>query len=97
MATGAVIHARPIGALLMEDEKGVDEKIIAVPIDELHPYYKRVGSYRDLPEILMEQIGHFFQHYKDLEKGKWANVGKWVDVEAAQQIITDAIKRAEGR
>jgi len=70
VATGAVIRARPIGALLMEDEKGVDEKIIAVPVDELHPYYKRVGSYRDLPEILMEQIGHFFQHYKDLEPGR---------------------------
>jgi inorganic pyrophosphatase len=59
VATGAVIHARPIGALLMEDEKGADEKIIAVPVDN--------ASYRDLPEILMKQIGHFFQHYKDLE------------------------------
>src|SRR6185369_149382 len=74
VAPGAVVRARPIGALLMEDEKGIDEKIIAVPIDKLHPFYKRVGSYRDLPEILVEQIGHFFQHYKDLEQGKWVKV-----------------------
>ena len=74
VAPGVVIRARPIGALLMEDEKGTDEKIIAVPVDKLHPFYKRVGSYRDLPEIVIEQIAHFFEHYKDLEKGKWAKL-----------------------
>ena len=67
---GVVLRSRPLGALLMEDEKGIDEKILAVPVDELHPFYKLISSYRDLPEILLEQICHFFQHYKDLEKGK---------------------------
>jgi inorganic pyrophosphatase len=60
LACGVVIRVRPIGALLMEDEHGIDEKIIAVPIDKLHPFDKRVTRYRDLPEILVEQIAHFF-------------------------------------
>src|SRR5262245_57767384 len=71
VVSGAIIRSRPIGALLMEDEHGADEKIVAVPIDKLHPFYAKVKSYKDLPEILCEQIAHFFQHYKDLEKGKW--------------------------
>ena len=87
VATGAVVRARPIGALLMEDEKGVDEKIIAVPVDKLHPFYKRVASYRDLPEILVEQIGHFFEHYKDLEKGKWVKVVRWVEPPEAIDLM----------
>jgi inorganic pyrophosphatase len=70
-----------------EDEKGVDEKIIAVPTDKLHPYYKRIGSYCDLPEILVEQIGHFFQHYKDLEKGKWVKVLRWIEPSEAIDLI----------
>jgi inorganic pyrophosphatase len=57
---GVVLRSRPLGALLMEDEKGIDEKILAVPVDELHPFYKQISSYRDLPEILLEQICHFF-------------------------------------
>jgi hypothetical protein len=63
----------------MEDEKGIDEKILAVPVDELYPFYKQISSYRDLPEILLEQISHFFQHYKDLEKGKWVRVLRWAE------------------
>jgi inorganic pyrophosphatase len=94
VATGAVVRARPIGALLMEDEKGVDEKIIAVPVDKLHPFYKRVASYRDLPEILVEQIGHFFEHYKDLEKGKWVKVVRWVEPPEAIDLIRAGIERA---
>jgi inorganic pyrophosphatase len=78
----------------MEDEKGIDEKIIAVPIDELHPFYKRVTSYRDLPEILMEQIGHFFEHYKDLEQGKWVKVVRWAEVAEAADLIRAGIQRA---
>src|SRR3954449_8416808 len=66
---GAVVRCRPIGALLMEDEAGPDEKIIAVPVDALHPFYTNVRSYVDLPPILCEQIAQFFSHYKDLEKG----------------------------
>jgi inorganic pyrophosphatase len=71
VASGAVIRSRPIGALLMEDEAGADEKILAVPVDELYPFFSKVKNYRDLPDILCDQVGHFFQHYKDLEKGKW--------------------------
>ncbi|HET9220616.1 MAG TPA: inorganic diphosphatase [Terriglobia bacterium] len=91
---GAVIRCRPVGALLMEDQAGVDEKIIAVPVDALHPFYAGVNSYVDLPEILLQQIAHFFQHYKDLEKGKWTTVGRWVDAESAQNLIMESIKRA---
>ena len=94
VATGAVVRARPIGALLMEDEKGVDEKIIAVPVDKLHAFYKRVASYRDLPEILVEQIRHFFEHYKDLEKGKWVKVVRWVEPPEAIDLIRTGIERA---
>ena len=91
---GAVVRCRPIGALLMEDESGVDEKIIAVPVEKLHPFYKNIKSYKDLPEILCEQISHFFQHYKDLEKGKWVKILKWVDAEEAAETIKEAIARA---
>lgn len=91
---GAVIRCRPVGALLMEDQAGVDEKIMAVPVDALHPFYAGVNSYLDLPEILLQQIAHFFQHYKDLEKGKWTTVGRWVDADAAQSLIMESIKRA---
>jgi inorganic pyrophosphatase len=91
---GAVIRCRPVGALLMEDQAGIDEKIIAVPVDELLPFYKGITSYLDLPEILRAQIAHFFQHYKDLEKGKWTTIGQWVDAEASQRLIMDSIARA---
>jgi len=94
VASGAVIRCRPVGALLMEDQAGTDEKIIAVPVDALHPFYVDIASYRDLPKILLEQIAHFFQHYKDLEKGKWTAIGQWVDARAAETLIMDAIARA---
>ena len=94
VAPGVVIRARPIGALLMEDEKGIDEKIVAVPTDKLHPFYKRVGSYRDLPEIVIEQIGHFFEHYKDLEKGKWVKLLRWAEPSEAAELIRAGIDRA---
>jgi inorganic pyrophosphatase len=96
VASGVVIRVRPIGALLMEDEHGVDEKIIAVPIDKLHPFYKRVTSYRDLPEILVEQIAHFFEHYKDLEQGKWVKLVRWADLGEAVDCIRAGIERAAG-
>jgi inorganic pyrophosphatase len=95
VASGVVIRARPIGALLMEDEHGIDEKIIAVPIDRLHPYYKGVTSYRDLPVILTDQIGHFFEHYKELEKGKWVKLLRWVDPNEAAEFIRAGIERAK--
>ena len=93
VAPGAVIRCRPVGALLMEDEHGVDEKILAVPVDELNPYYDEVESYSDLPPIMREQIEHFFRHYKDLEKGKWVKGLRWVDRDAAYELIRRAISR----
>ncbi len=92
---GCVIPCRPIGALLMEDEAGHDEKILAVPIDKLHPFYSKIKSYNDLPEILIEQIAHFFQHYKDLEKGKWVKIVKWVGVTEAKELITEGLRKAK--
>lgn len=94
IAPGVVVRARPIAALLMEDERGIDEKIIAVSIDRLHPFYKRVISYRDLPGILTEQIGHVFEHYKELEKGKWVKLLRWVDPSETAEFIRAGIVRA---
>jgi inorganic pyrophosphatase len=91
---GAIIRSRPVGALLMEDEAGPDEKIIAVPVDALHPYYTGVQSYADLPVILRDQIAHFFQHYKDLEKGKWVTIVRWTGPEESAELIRKAIARA---
>ena len=89
---GAVIRARPIGALVMTDEAGADDKIIAVPIDKLNPYYGWVQSPDDLPQVYKNQIAHFFQHYKDLEKGKWVAGLHWVGYEEALQLVIDGIK-----
>ncbi|MBV8337182.1 MAG: inorganic diphosphatase [Alphaproteobacteria bacterium] len=91
---GAVVRCRPVGALIMEDEHGPDEKILAVPVDELHPFYSGVNSYRDLPTILCDQIAHFFRHYKDLEEGKWVKVVRWAKADEAAELITAAIARA---
>ena len=90
---GAVIRCRPVGALLMEDEAGKDEKILAVPVDALHPFYTGVNSYKDLPAVMTEQIAHFFQHYKDLEKGKWVTIVRWLDTAEAERLIVEAIER----
>lgn len=88
---GAVIRCRPIGALMMEDEAGKDEKILAVPVDKLHPFHSGISSWRQLPSIMTEQIAHFFQHYKDLEKGKWTNVVRWGEADEAAQLISEGI------
>ena len=92
---GAIVRCRPVGALLMEDEAGRDEKIIAVPVDALAPFYADIRGYRDLPPIMCEQIAHFFRHYKDLEKGKWVTIVKWLDVKGAEKLVLEAIARAE--
>lgn len=94
---GAVIRVRPVGALLMEDEAGGDEKILAVPVDKLHPFYRGITSYRDLPDVMIEQIAHFFQHYKDLEKGKWVSIVRWLDAREAEGLIMDGVKRAKSK
>ncbi|MCX7057197.1 MAG: inorganic diphosphatase [Proteobacteria bacterium] len=93
---GAVIRCRPIGALIMRDEAGGDEKIVAVPVDKLHPFYSGVASYKDLPPILTDQIAHFFQHYKDLEKGKWVTISKWEGPQGAAKLIQEGIARVQG-
>lgn len=91
---GCVIRCRPVGVCLMEDEAGSDEKIIAIPVDKLQPFYVGVTSYKQLPETLIWQITHFFEHYKDLEKEKWVKVIKWGDADEAEQVIAEAIARA---
>ena len=90
---GAVINVRPIGVLKMEDDSGIDEKIIAVPTSKLSKHYEHVMTYVDLPRIAQEQIQHFFEHYKDLESGKWVKMIGWGDADEAKQIINEAIQR----
>ena len=91
---GAVVACRPIGVLNMKDESGGDEKIIAVPTDKLHSFYTDVNSYKDLPPVLCEQIAHFFEHYKDLEKDKWVEITGWAGPDEAKAVIRDGLKRA---
>jgi inorganic pyrophosphatase len=91
---GAVIAVRPVGVLKMQDEAGGDEKIIAVPVPRLTRRYENVLNYKHLPEITLQQIEHFFAHYKDLEGGKWVKVMGWGDAAEAEQMIIDAIARA---
>jgi len=90
-----VIRCRPVGVLLMRDEKGFDEKVLAVPLDKLNPFYKDVKTFTDLPPLLIEQIKHFFAHYKDLEPGKTASVGEWADVDAAFERINLGVQRGK--
>jgi inorganic pyrophosphatase len=90
---GAVIRCRPVGALLMQDEAGMDEKVLAVPVDDLHPFYSNIRNYTDLPSVLTEQIAHFFEHYKELERGKWVKVLRWLDASEAQALVQEAIDR----
>ena len=92
---GAVMNCRPVGALLMEDESGGDEKIIAVPSTKLTRRYENVQNYTDLPQITLEQIEHFFTHYKDLEPGKWVKIKRWVDAAEAKKLICEGIERAK--
>lgn len=92
---GAIVRSRPVGVLIMEDEAGQDEKILAVPVDKLHPFYSNVGSYRDLPPIVTDQISHFFQHYKDLELDKWVKILRWGEPEEAMELVKTAIKAGQ--
>lgn len=92
---GCVLAARPIGVLLMEDDGGKDEKILSVPATHLHPFYEEVSSYKELPDILLQQISHFFEHYKDLEVGKWVKISGWRDADYAAELILDGIERAK--
>lgn len=89
----SVIRCRPIGVLKMEDESGVDEKLIAVPHDKVNPYFKKVQTWEDLPEILTKKIEHFFTHYKDLEPNKWVKVLGWGSPEEAMKFIEEGMAR----
>ncbi|MDN2565666.1 inorganic diphosphatase [Aquibium sp. A9E412] len=94
LVPGCVINVRPIGVLVMEDNSGQDEKIIAVPAPRLTRRYETVSNFTDLPEITLQQIQHFFEHYKDLEPGKWVKIGDFMDAAAARKMIVEAIARA---
>lgn len=92
---GAVIRCRPIGVLLMEDDGGRDEKLIALPVSKLTAAYDGINDISDMAELEVKKIEHFFTHYKDLEPGKWAKIDKIVGVDIARQTVLDAIKMAE--
>jgi inorganic pyrophosphatase len=92
---GCYINCRPIGVLVMEDQAGEDEKVIAVPSPHTTLRYAKVHEYTDLPEITISQVQHFFEHYKDLEPGKWVKVRGWHGAERARQMIVEAIERAK--
>ena len=92
---GVVIRCRAIGVLMMEDESGMDEKILAVPTTKLDPYFANIKSYKDLPEVLINRIKHFFESYKALEKGKWVKVGGWEDEISAKKIIQEGLELAK--
>ena len=94
IVTGAVIKSRPIGVLMMEDESGKDEKIIAVPTKKLDVSMEHINSIEDLQPIMLERIKNFFEHYKDLDKGKWVKVQGFEGAEKAKKLIEEAIDRA---
>lgn len=96
VAPGSVIRARPVGVLEMSDEAGSDAKLVAVPHQKLTSLYDHVQEIEDLPPLLIEQIKHFFENYKTLEKGKWVKVEGWQNADAARQAITDSAKAYQG-
>ena len=93
LITGSYISCRPIGILDMEDEKGHDSKLLAVPTEELTPLYKDAYTPEDLPPTLLNAIKHFFSHYKDLEEGKWVKINGWLGSDAAKKEIVESIER----
>lgn len=92
LINGAVIKCRPVGVLKMEDESGIDAKLIAVPVDKLSVIYREVQEATDLPALLLQQIEHFFEHYKDLEKGKWVKVQGWANAAEAKAEIIKSVE-----
>jgi inorganic pyrophosphatase len=93
LITGVVVRCRPVGMLKMTDEAGIDAKVIAVPVDKLTSLYTHIKSPDDLPPLLLKQIAHFFEHYKDLEPGKWVKVEGWVGIDGAREEILAGIER----
>ena len=95
LLAGSVIKCRPVGVLNMTDESGKDAKVLAVPVDKLSTIYRDVKEIADVPPLLLKQIEHFFEHYKDLEEGKWVKIDGWADAAAAKEEITASIARFE--
>jgi len=93
LISGSVIRVRPVGVLKMTDESGVDAKILAMPVSKLTDRYDHINNIADVPESLLNQISHFFEHYKDLEKGKWVKIDGWGDIEDAKAEILSSIER----
>ena len=93
LISGSVIVCRVVGVLKMIDESGPDAKLLAVPVDKLCKLYCGVKTPEDMPPLLLHQIAHFFEHYKDLEEGKWVKVKGWAGTEAARQEILESIER----
>ena len=91
--SGSVIRCRPIGVLKMVDESGTDAKILAVPNDDLTTYYTHINTFRDLPQAELQKISHFFEHYKDLETGKWVKIDGWFGLEEAKEEIISSMER----
>ena len=97
LVPGCVINVRPIGVLVMEDNAGQDEKVIAVPSRKLTRRYEDIHEYSDMPEITLQQIEHFFEHYKDLEPGKWVKIGDWRGTGEAHRLLNESIVRAQSK
>ena len=97
LVPGCLINVRPIGVLIMEDNSGQDEKVLAVPSSHLTKRYDGVREYSDLPDITLQQISHFFEHYKDLEPGKWVRIGDFQGADDAKRLIVEAIERAKAK
>ncbi|SFK28406.1 inorganic pyrophosphatase [Nitrosomonas aestuarii] len=93
LITGVVVRCRPLGMLRMTDEAGEDAKLLAVPINQLCNLYQNIASCQDLPQLTLSQIAHFFEHYKDLEEGKWVKIEGWESVNKAKSEIIDGIER----
>jgi len=93
LVPGCVIRCRPVGLLAMKDDSGEDTKIVAVPLDSVFPAYRALEEVRDLPQLTLERITHFFEHYKDLEKGKWVRIEGWQDAAAARREILAGVQR----
>ena len=94
---GAVMRCKIVGVLLMEDEQGGDEKLLAVPTVKLTQRYAKVANFTDLPEITLKQIEHFFAHYKDLEPNKWVKIVRWGDAAEARRIVLEGIERLKAK
>ena len=91
LVSGSVVRCRPVGVLKMTDESGDDAKVLAVPIDKLCPSFKEVNELADMPKLLLDQIAHFFEHYKELDEGKWVRVDAWGGIDEAKKEITSSV------